>query len=392
MKKTESGIGAKEGGQGKQEGVVLRPEQRREAIMRAQQSLKKADALLGATPAKTSAERHLTIARTKLTVWLKRLSLVGAIAAGQGGLYAGAERAGDALHEGAVTIGNAIGSLGDIKPIQIDFGAPEEINENAAPQTQEIPVPATGDNSILQITINDPGEGYEPDATVHEDANVSPEEREQQILQESALLIADELQSEGFFGHDHNVTEFTASVRDRLSAMGITGEGPVQQAQFRIRERYRQLIQERAEHDVEGALSMANKVNGAFGGIDTYALALEHNRADLAAGIASETLSSYRDQVREIRTDTQYADDPEQRTDELSHARRDLIRDVFSQTHPDQAIETVRHLSQDERHQLASAVDAEIASLEAEAASAGTEVPPTIAQQLARLRTERASL
>ncbi len=335
-----------------------------EAMARAQGILQKADALIGKTPPRTPAERRLHASRTKLMTWLKRLSLVGAIAGGQAGLYAGAERAGDALREGVASIGHTLGALGNIQPIRVDFGTPEEQVEEASPQIPDMPTLTATNGTPLEITINDPDA---PDATVHdEDAAQSPEERQRQILLESALLIADELQSEGFFTHDHNVTEFTTSVRERLRAMGITGEGPVEQAQFAIRERYRSLVQERAQHDVEGALQMANKVNGAFGGIDTYALALEHHRPDLAADTASRTLSSYREHMRDIRTDTEYADDAQGRTEALDRARRNMVRDIFSESHSDEVPEVLRHLERDERRGLATALDTEIALLEAE--------------------------
>lgn len=339
-------------------------EKTREAIVRAQQTLQKTDALIGNTPPRTPAERRLYASRTKLMTWLKRLSLVGAVGFGHAGLYAGAERAGDALHEGVTSIGHTLSALGNIQPIRVDFGAPEEQVEEASPQAQDMPTLVATNGTPLEITINDPGV---PDATVHdEDATQSLEERQNQILRESALLIADELQSEGFFTHDHNVTEFTASVRERLRAMGITDEGSVEQAQFAIRERYRTLIQERAQHDVEGALHMADKVNGAFGGIDTYTLVLEHRRPDLAADLVSRELSSYREDIRDIRTNDWYEDDPEGRTEALSRARRDMVRDIFSEPHSDQVPEVLRHLDRDERRGLATALDAEIASLEAE--------------------------
>lgn len=379
--------------------VIKRPgegthksEDAKEAIARARQALQRADTLIGKTTPRTHAERDLHASRTKLMVWLRRLSLVGTIAAGQTGLYAGAEYAGEALRDGAVAIGRSIGGLGNMRPTRIDFEASDEtledpmINQDQRePSSADNPTPETAD--IFNVP-------FEPDATMPTERTISPEERENQILRESALLRADELQTEGFFERDHNVNEFTASVRERLRAMGITGAGNVEQAQFIIRGRYRELVQERARHDVEGALRMARRVNGAFGGIDTYALALDHHRPDLAAETASDIFSSYRENIQSIRTDTWYADDPERRADDLNDERRRMIRDIFSESHPNEVPEVLRHLNRDERRTLAIALDAEIASLEAVLADPETlsYLREETRQQLQRLQSHRRSL
>lgn len=351
------------------ETAIRTGEKARETISQAHQTLAKADALLGQRPPRTSAEQVLNARRLRLTTWMKRFSLIGALAAGAAGVRVGAEHMGDAAQGVAERTGHAIRGLGDMQPIRIDLGgSAEEVEAIPAPLPEMVVDPSS--EMPLAITINDSDGSSEADATVHEESYFDREQRQAEILRESALLIADELQAEGFFEHDQTASGFNAAVEARLLALNITGAGPLETAQRTIIERYKGIVRDQAGHDIEGALRMARTVNSAFGGIDTYALALEHHRPDLAAETASRTLSSYRENVHDIRADAEHTyEDPEEQTDALNRTRREMVRDIFSESHATEVPEVLRHLDREERRGLATALDAEIASLETDVAS-----------------------
>lgn len=383
--------------QGKRPGEIrgdlknITPEVQREAVRHAKDTLAKTDQLLGKKPARTSAERTLSAQRLRLATWLKRFGFLGAIAAGNAALYAGADYAGQRLNQSVNQLGRTIGSLGDIQPIQIEFTAPAEESTNSPTPEPAPPTMITPEGgSPMQITINDPAVdgGSETDSTVHEDF-LTQQERRDTILRESAILIADELQQANYFGNTKTVSEFREEVRSRLAAMGITDEGSLETAQRIAVNRAREVINEQAEHDIEGAMRAGKNVNVAFGGIDTYHLAVSHNRPDLAAELTSEDVSRYRRDMRSIRSDSDYADDPEGRQEELNRRRRDFIRDVFPNQDSSHASDVVRHLDRGEREQIASALDEEIRARQRALDEPGNSDSPILREQLERLRGQR---
>lgn len=367
---------------------VPNPEQARETVSQARLALTKANELLGSDRPKTSAEQVLSARRLRLTTWMKRFSLIGALATSATGLKMGAERLGDIAQEGAVQTGHAIRALGDIRPAEVTFEAPTNTAETLPMPLPEL-LSTPSSESPLAITINDP-EDAGADATVHEESEF---DREQRILRESSLLVADQLESEGFFEHDQTASGFEGAVAARLAAMGITGDGPLETAQRIIINQYKETVREHAQHDVEGALRMANRVNSAFGGIDIYALALEHNRPDLAAETASNMITDYHTGLNEIRTASDY-DDADERNDAMERSRYELLRDLFPAEHASGTPEVLRHLDQNQRHEVASAIDAQVTSLRGELTEEGMSDyrRDQIREELERLQAERGLL
>ncbi len=372
-----------------------RTERAREPIARAQQVIGKADALLGDATPRTVAERHLAAQRAKLVTWLKRFGLLGAIAAGNAGLFAGAEYAGNALHDGAVAIGNGIRSLGDIHPIQVEFVGSDNVNLDQ----EDVPHPDPGYVSwpeqgtvTSEITINDPEDPFATvdggtDATVHQESEY---DRQQRIARESALLLADQLEAEGFFNQAHTASDIMRLLEARMREMGFTSGHDFETARLIVQNRARELVHDRADENIEDAMRMADRVNESMGGVDRYALALEHHRPDLAASVASDSIHLFAQDVRDLQRDPEYAHDPEGRVRIASESRSSMLYSLLGDRSSDDIAEVARHLSRSDKRELASALDAEIASLEAYTNEFGDEhTPRYIQDQLARLRASR---
>ncbi len=367
-----------------------------ETVVRARSALQKADAVLGSQPPRTAAERHLALQRDHLMTWLKRFGLMGAIVGGHMGLFAAAERAGDALHEGVVAVGGAIRSLGDIQPIRVEFGGvPEASTERGdAPVHEPAYVSWPEQGPVPAVIINDSSDPFAepdagPDATLSQE---SDDDRERRITNESAQLLVDQLETEGFFDQAHTPSGIEALLEARMREMGRTSPYDFEQARLVVRNRAHERVRDRADENIEEALRMADRVNDSMGGIDTYDLALRHHRPDLAAERASRSIAAFTRDVRDLGRDPEYADDPEGRTSILNQTRTGLLRDFFGGSHADDAPEVIRRLSRADQRELANAIDAEIASLESYATEMGGEgnIPQHVREELVRLRAQRA--
>lgn len=350
------------------EGKVLRPgsEQKDAAqtvLQRAEAALAQGEELARSVARpRTKAEHRLTSATAKLRLFMHGLGLIGALGVGGAAVHEGAERAGEELQRQAVTVGNTVRSI--LNPRLIDT------DQSAHPDTLSAPATSNQDRAgyvswteDLEIAPTDAAQSINSDATVPS-SDITSQEQHQQTIIESAIQLADEFQSEDLLAHIRTPTAFQSVLEQRLNEMGITGTGNVETARLAITQRYREQIQEEADQDIEAALRKADHFNAVFGTFDTYQLALQHNRTDLAAERATRHLSDYSDNLRDIRRDSSYADDEEGRRSALSDLQRDLVRTIFPAQQSDRASETLRQLSREDRHQLAQALDGQITDLE----------------------------
>ncbi len=372
------------------EGTVVRPgnsekkDAAHAALRRAEATLAQGEKLAQSVPQpRTKAEHRLTSATAKLRLFMQGLGLIGALGVGGAAVHEGAGRAGEELQRQAVTVGNTVRSILNPRLFDTDQSASPDTFPTPPPQNQDQAEHVSWPDDI-EATPVDAAQSSNLDATVSS-GDTTPQEQRQQTIIESAFQLADEFQNENLLTQIQTPTAFQSVLEQRLTEMGITNAGEIETARLAIAQRYRERIQERADQDIVGALRDADSFNSVFGTFDTYQLALQHNRTDLAAVRASQHISDYSNNLRDTRRDSSYADDEDSRRGALSDLQRDLVRTVFPEQQSDRASETVRHLSREDRRQLAQALDGQITDLERDT-SEGARVDEA---ELERLRGYR---